>query len=59
MTTEQLVVLDYSTGTVNFYNIDKKAKIDDEYISSLGFSLSECYWMTGNIDVINHTRILK
>ena len=57
---EQLVILDYNTLTVNIYNVDSEANIDEEYISNLGYHASECSWMVGqNIDIIKHRGILK
>ncbi len=56
---ETLVILDYSTPSVHFYNISPSVVVDEEYIESLGFHLSSCSWMTGNMDIFHHKGILK
>lgn len=56
---EKLVILDYSDATVHTYNIDtSKAEVDDDYVESLGFKMSECYWMLGKVCFIKHQGVL-
>jgi hypothetical protein len=56
---EKLVVLDYSTGTVHVHNIEREDPITDEYIQDLGYNVSDCYWMAGDVEFINHKGVLK
>lgn len=57
---ENLVIMDYSTGTVHVYPLEREEPIDDEYIDDLGFRSSDCYWMAGNIDFeIHNKEVLK
>jgi hypothetical protein len=56
---EKLVVLDYSTGTVHVYNLEREDPITDEYIQDLGYNVSDCYWMAGDVEFINHKGVLK
>lgn len=54
---KKLIVLKYSTGSVHIYNIDRLST-DDEYIESLGFSLNDCNWMEGDLDIFYHKGVL-
>lgn len=55
----ELVILDYSTGTVHFYKVDSNCTVDDEYINSLGFDINSSSWMIANkIDMFEHKGIL-
>ena len=57
---EKLVIIDYSTISVHFYDVDTDANIDEEYISNLGFHTSECSWMFGeSMDIFHHKGILR
>lgn len=57
---EYLVILDFSTGEVNIYNVDSDANIDEEYIRKLGYSPSCCQWMfSQNLKINHHSKILK
>ena len=57
---EDLVILDYSTGSVHFYKVDNNINIDEEYIKILGFNPDECSWMFAeDIEIIKHKGILK
>mgnify|MGYP007133717037 CR=1 FL=1 len=55
----RLAVFDYNRMEIHMYNVDSNVKIDDEYVSNLGFHNSECYHMFGkNIDIVKHKGIL-
>ena len=57
---EKLVILEYSTQTVYIYNVDSGVNIDEEYISNLGFRISECAYMFGeNIQIVRHKGLLR
>lgn len=57
---DKLVVLDYSVGTVDVYNIDMSYDDIEEYlVNKLGYSLSNCEWMVGNMDITFHKEVLK
>ena len=57
---DKLVVLDYSVGTVDIYNIDVSYdKIEDYLVNYLGYSLSNCEWMVGNMDITFYKEVLK
>lgn len=57
---EDLVILDYSTGSVHFYKVDNNADVDYDYIEKLGFNPDECSWMFAeDIEIIKHKGILK
>ena len=57
---EKLVVLDYTNATVDFYDVDSEADIDESYIESLGHNTNCCSWMFGeNIEITFHKEILK
>ena len=56
---EKLVVLDYSTCTVHVYDIEREDPITDEYIDDLGLHANDCYWMVGDVDIIQHKETLK
>lgn len=54
--TKTLMVLDYASGAVHFYNHEETAEVNDEVVSSLGFNLDECCWMDGkNIQMVTHS----
>ena len=54
---EKLVVLDYSTLSVHFYDIDTDKDID---IEELGFKESQCSWMFGDsMDITFHKEAVK
>lgn len=56
----QLIILDYSTTTVHFYQVADYIAINEEYIEKLGHHASNCEWMVGNnIDTVNHIGIQK
>ena len=57
---DKLVVLDYSVGTVDIYNIDVSYnKIEDYLVNHLGYNLSNCEWRVGNLDITFHKEVLK
>ena len=56
---EELVIMDYSTSTIHFYQIDSDRVIDDDFILNLGFNPSSCSWIYNKfIDVRKHRNIL-
>lgn len=61
MQTEELMLMDYSTGEVHIYKIAQDLNVDYDYIKNvLGFNPDECAWMFHDyIDVIRHREILK
>ena len=57
---EDLVILDYSTGSVHFYKVDNNVDLDYDYIDKLGFNPDECSWMFAeDFEIIKHKGILK
>jgi hypothetical protein len=56
---EKLIVLDYSTSKVHVYNVERNEPIDESYVQNLGYDSSNCNWMAGEIEVIQHKGILK
>ena len=57
---DKLVVLDYSVGTVDVYNIDMSYDDIEEYlVNKLGYNLNDCEWMVGNMDITFHKEVLK
>ena len=57
---EKLIILDYATGTVHFYDIDPSVDINDEFIESLGFKESETLWMcVEDLTLTFHKEALK
>lgn len=56
---EKLAIFEYTPLKLHFFNIDKNIDtINDEYIESIGFNSNDCYWMAGDIEVIEHLGIL-
>ena len=56
---EELVIMDYSTSTIHFYQIDSDRVIDDDFILNLGFNPSSCSWIYDKfIDIRKHRNIL-
>lgn len=57
---EKLVILDFNTASVNVYDVDSKANIDEEYISNLGYHTSECSWMFAEeLNITYHKEVLR
>lgn len=56
---EKLVILEYSTCTVHIHDIERSEPINDEYIDNLGYKSSDCLWMAGDIEIIQHKGTLK
>ena len=55
---EHLVILDYTTGEVEIYPVDKEySSSAEDILSSLGHRASDCHWMftSGNITFHNET----
>ena len=56
---EELVILDYNTGSIHFYKVDAKLNITEEYIENLGFNTDEVSWMVSKfIDIFKHKGVL-
>lgn len=54
-----LVILDYSTGSVEIYHVAENVNVTDDFIKRLGYSIYDCYYMFGdNINFISHSKIL-
>lgn len=51
---EKLVILNYENLTVHSYNMEEGVEVNEELISSLGFSPSNCHWMSGAVDTFFH-----
>lgn len=59
-TMKKLVILEYSTGAVHIYDVAPQTSIDEEYISNLGYRVSDCSWMISNqLGIFHHQDILK
>ena len=56
---EKLIILEYSTNTVHIHDIERSEPINDAYIDDLGYRSSDCHWMAGDIEIIQHKGILK
>ena len=41
----KLVILDYVSHSVDIYDVDSNANVDDVYIEELGYESSMCHWM--------------
>lgn len=52
---EKVVILDYSDGSVNVYNIteDLGDMESEELLSKLGYNIDECYIMYGENITVN------
>lgn len=55
---KKLVVIDYVANTVHIHSIDENLKITDEYVDSLGYGVNNCYYFSGDIDIIEHQGVL-
>ena len=55
---KKLVVIDYITNTVHIHSIDENLKITDEYVDSLVYCINNYYYITGDIEIIEHQGIL-
>lgn len=51
---KKLIILNYTTGTVHIYNVDESAQVDDKFIDTLGYSINNCSWMVGDLEIIHH-----
>lgn len=56
---EKLIILEFSTGIVHIYDIERSEPIDEEYIENLGYKVSDCHWMAGEMEIIQHKGTLK
>lgn len=57
---EKLVILDYSTGEVDVYDIDSDVEVNEYLIESLGHNSNDCYWMVGeNIKITFNSEIVR
>ena len=56
---EKLIILDYTNSSVDIYNVDENANIDESYIRDLGYD-SNCLWMFSVDPLITyHEEVLK
>ena len=54
---EKLVIIDYSTTSVHFFDIETTEDID---IEELGFKESQCSWMfSEEMEIIHHKNPIK
>lgn len=54
---QKLVILDYSSGSIHFYDIKDDTEVNDFFIAGLGHRSNDCYWMIGdNIPIYYHTK---
>ena len=53
-----LIVIDTFDNKVHYYKVDDGVKVNDEYISNLGYNLNDCSWACGKLDIISHKGIL-
>ena len=52
-------MIDYSDKSVHVWDVDPEVEINEEYVSNLGFHLSEVSWMgDDNISIHFHKRVL-
>lgn len=52
---KKLVVLDYSDASVHIFDVLPGIEVDDEYVTSIGFNLSNCDWMiSDHLDIKFH-----
>ena len=57
---EKLVIIDYTNSTVDFFEVDPDANIDDSYVEELGFNTNNCYYMLGDsMEITFHKEVLK
>lgn len=57
---QQLVILNYTTSTIDIYNIENLVDVNDDYLSSLGYNPDECSWMwSDELKVKFHSKTLK
>lgn len=57
---EKLIILDYTNATVDLYDVESDANIDESYIEELGFNTNNCSWMFGeNMEITFHKEVLK
>ena len=42
---QKLVIIDYSTCSVDFYDVASDIEIDDDFVKKLGHRISDCYYM--------------
>ena len=56
----KLVILNYTTNSVDIYDVDPNTIISDEYLINLGYNTSNCVWMFGKATRITyHEEVLK
>lgn len=55
---KKLVILDSSSNEVHTYTILSEVQITEEYLATLGFNVSNCTWLSGDLKVINSSTIL-
>lgn len=58
MKTKDLIIIDLSSAIVHTYKVSSIKEVNDEYIKSLGFKLTEVDWAIGDFEFIEHQGIL-
>ncbi len=57
---QKLVIIDYSTCSVDFHDVASDIEIDDDFVKKLGHRISDCYYMVGDdMEINKHTEIIK
>lgn len=57
---KKLIIIHYPSSTIHVFKLERETPVDEEYIESLGFSLSECHWIAGEVVFDVHTeKILR
>ena len=56
--TKKLIILDYLTGVVHWYDIDAKIDVTPQYIQSIGFKPDNVVYMFGDLQTREHPGIL-
>lgn len=61
MTTEKLVILDFliQDVTIHIYEIDSDIRVDENFITKLGYNPDFCQWYFGTkAEVIKHKEVI-
>lgn len=56
---EKLVIIDYSSGCIDTYDIDYDVEITEDLITNLGYNMDEIYYMCGENISFNFKGVLK
>lgn len=58
MKTNDLVIIDYATGKVHIYKVNKDLILDNDFLDRLGFRSEDIEWVVGNLEFIKHKGII-